>query len=152
MTPEQITDLVLLAGAVTCAIWGLWRGAIKQLGSVAAFLCAFLVARLFGAEVASWLGVSPMWVYMALFVVVFIAVTLLATILKFTARLLMLGPVDKLLGALIGLVQWTLLCSLLLNLARLAGMDWPIFGSRLAQLVTDFAPWLFGYAAAMIPV
>ena len=54
-------------------VYGMWRGAIRQLGSVAAFLCAFLMARLFGLDMADWLGgVNPMIGYTLVFALVFI--------------------------------------------------------------------------------
>ena len=100
MSAQQIADIVILGGAVAFGVYGMWRGAIRQLGSVAAFLCAFLMARLFGLDMADWLGgVNPMIGYTLVFALVFIGISLIASVLKFTANLLMLGAVDRLAAA-----------------------------------------------------
>ena len=76
MSAQQIADIVILGGAVAFGVYGMWRGAIRQLGSVAAFLCAFLMARLFGLDMADWLGgVNPMIGYTLVFALVFIGIS-----------------------------------------------------------------------------
>ena len=82
MSAQQIADIVILGGAVAFGVYGMWRGAIRQLGSVAAFLCAFLMARLFGLDMADWLGgVNPMIGYTLVFALVFIGISLIASVL-----------------------------------------------------------------------
>ena len=34
MSAQQIADIVILGGAVAFGVYGMWRGAIRQLGSV----------------------------------------------------------------------------------------------------------------------
>ncbi len=151
MSAQQIADIMILGGAVAFGVYGMWRGAIRQLGSVAAFLCAFLMARLFGLDMADWLGgVNPMIGYTLVFALVFIGISLIASVLKFTANLLMLGAVDRLAGLVIGALKWLLLMSILLNLAQLADIGLPVYGSRIVTATADLAPWLFGYAAGII--
>lgn len=83
MSAQQIADIVILGGAVAFGVYGMWRGAIRQLGSVAAFLCAFLMARLFGLDMADWLGgVNPMIGYTLVFALVFIGISLIASVLN----------------------------------------------------------------------
>ena len=57
---------------------------------------------------------------------------------------------DRLAGLVIGALKWLLLMSILLNLAQLADIGLPVYGSRIVTATADLAPWLFGYAAGII--
>ncbi len=150
MTAQNITDIVMITGAVGFGAWGAWRGAIRQIGWIAAFLCAFFLARMFGPQCASALGVSLIIAYIALFVAAFILVTMVFRVLKFTAHLLLMGPLDRAAGLLIGLFKWIFFASLALNILYMCNSHWPIFSSMLAARAMRFVPWLFGVASGYL--
>lgn len=146
MTAQNVTDIIMIAGAVGFAGWGAWRGAIRQVGWLAAFLCSFFVAKLCGPGLASAIGISLIISYIALFVTAFIVVTLVFRVLRFTVHLLLMGPLDRVAGLLVGLFKWVFFASLALNILFMCNPRWPIFGSVLASRAMRLVPWLFGVA------
>ena len=87
----SIINLILLGGAVGCGIYGGWQGAIRQLGSVAAFLIAFLGTRVLADYAASALGCSPIGAYIIVFCLVYAGVSVAVKVLRLTVKLLLLG-------------------------------------------------------------
>lgn len=150
MTPQNITDIIMIVGAIGFGCWGAWRGAIRQIGWLAAFLCAFFVSRLCGQWLASTLGVSLIISYIALFIMAFIVVTLIFRLLRLTVHLLLMGPIDRAAGLVAGVFKWVLFASLLLNILFMCNPRWPIFGSALAARAMRLVPWLFGVARGYI--
>ncbi|MDE5912720.1 MAG: CvpA family protein [Muribaculaceae bacterium] len=150
MTPQNITDIIMIIGAVGFACWGAWRGAIRQIGWLAAFLCSFFVAKICGPGLASALGISLIISYIALFVMAFIVVSLIFRLLRFTVHLLLMGPLDRAAGLVAGIFKWLLFASLLLNILFMCNPRWPIFGSVLASRAMHLVPWLFGVARGYI--
>lgn len=146
MSTPEIVNLTLIGGTVAYATYGAWKGFIPQLGSVAAFLLGFLGARLFGPQVAAQLELPLMLCYVVLFAIVFIATTIVTKVLHLTVKMLLLGPVDRLLGAIIGAAKWLLLTSLLINLFIMCVPDTTAFSAPFARWVTGFATRLFGLA------
>ena len=52
----------------------------------------------------------------------------------------MLGAVDRLAGLVIGALKWLLLMSILLNLAQLADIGLPVYGSRIVTGIDSAKP------------
>ncbi len=146
MTTPAIVSTVILAGTAVCAAWGMWRGAICQLGSVAAFLFGFLGARLFGTEVARLSGLPQVLCYIIVFALIFVVVMMLARVLKLTVRMLLLGAADRLCGALIGAAKWLLATSIALNLFILCDPHTTALSARPTQWTVELLPRLFGLA------
>lgn len=151
MTPPTIIALTLIAGTIAFAAYGTWRGAIRQIGSIAAFLFAYLGAQLFGHNLAATLSLPPFLSYCIIFTLIFILVMVLTRILRLTVKMILLGTLDRMLGAIIGAAKWLLLTSLLINLFIMCGVPDRTFASPVAQWVTQFLPRLFGLAQTYIP-
>ncbi|MDE7388360.1 MAG: CvpA family protein [Muribaculaceae bacterium] len=148
MSAADVTNIVLIIGAVGFGAWGIYRGLIRQIGWIAAFLCAFFAAKLFGPGLASAISIGLTLSYILLFIFTFIVITLVFRVLRFTAHLLLLGPIDRAAGMLAGLFKWVFFASLTLNLLHMCNPRWPIFGASLAAKAMRFAPWLFGQVTA----
>ena len=88
--------------------------------------------------------------YILIFTAVYISVIILARILRFTVKMLMLGPIDRLIGLLIGVAKWMLLTSLIINFIWALGFHPVCFGVTAAQWIGRFAPKLFGLAQQYI--
>ena len=146
MNAPTIVTVILIGGTIAMAIYGAYRGAIRQIGSVAAFLLGFLAARLFAGRITALFEWPPMLSYVMVFVAVFIAVVFFARILRFTVKMLLLGPIDRLIGLLIGAAKFMLFASLLLNLVWTCGFYPDCFRVPAAQWIGRFAPKLFGLA------
>lgn len=152
------TDIVLLVLAVAACALGAWRGAVRQIGVVLAFVLALLVCRGFGTQVARIVlppsvasDAGMQWaVYVVLFVLVFVAVVLLARLVHASFSVARMGLLDRIAGALMQLAIWLIAGSVLLNVyfaavpadrARFAdGKPW-------RTLAVEAAPTLLGYIA-----
>lgn len=131
-------------------LYGAWRGGIRQLGSVAAFLLGFLAAKIFAPQVTGLFQWPSAVSYALVFSAVFVVVTILARVLKLTVKMLLLGPIDRLLGLLIGAAKWLLFASLTLNLLWLLGIESSTLHTPVCQWVGRFAETLFGFAQTYI--
>jgi len=118
-------DIGIVVILILSLLGGLWRGFILQVASILGALAAFGIARLEYQDVSrslqhimphsSWL---PIVSYLAVFLVVWIAIILIARRIRSMAHLLFLAWADRLGGAVIGVVQGLLLVELLLYLGR----------------------------------
>lgn len=145
MTAAQVVSIILIGGTVAMAIYGGYRGAIRQIGTVAAFLFGFLASKLFAGRLTALFEWHPMISYVLIFTTVFISVMILARILRLTVKMLLLGPVDRLFGLLIGAAEWMLFASLIINLIWALDFHPDCFSTPTAQWIGRFAPKLFCY-------
>jgi membrane protein required for colicin V production len=102
-------DLTLLGVLVLSIFVGLWRGFVFEIVSLLGWLVAYVIANLFGPLLAQGLPfgdpASPLrvWVaYVVVFVLVLVACTLLARMLRALVSATPLSAVDRLLGAAFG--------------------------------------------------
>lgn len=150
MTPAAWVGVVLIVGTLGFAIYGAWRGAIHQIGSVAGFLFGYLGAQVFGAKVAAALALPQFACYCIVFALIYVLVNILCRVLKLTVKMLLLGAFDRMLGAIIGAAKWLVLTSLLINLFLICGVPAEPFSARYTQWVTAFLPRFFGLAQTYI--
>ncbi len=158
-------DIIILVFVAVGLATGLYKGFISQLGSIAAIILGIVACRLWGdvavGIVSGWLDPSPensAWSvyavtiigYVVLFVVVYLAVVLLARLLHKLSHVMMMGPLDHIAGALLGIFKWLLLLSVLVNLwlvcspGSKAVEDSRLAGGKVAAWVKGFAPSLLG--------
>jgi membrane protein required for colicin V production len=120
-------DYVALAVMLASVVFGLMRGSVKELISLASWAVAFLLARYASPVVVPWLAhvisnETGRWVtvYVALFVIGLILMALLGHALTSLMAKAGLGPLNHLLGGLFGALRGYLI---LLVLAMLAGLS-----------------------------
>lgn len=119
-------DYAIVAVVLASLAVGAWRGAIREIGNIAGWVLAFILARAFSATLApyfaDWMA-EPVYRLMLSWLIIFVAVlmlaTLLASLLSELVRKLGLSGVDRLLGAMVGLLRG---CLVLIVLALVAGM------------------------------
>lgn len=109
-------DWIFLAVLLASLALGAWRGLVYEVLSVVAWIAAFVLAQWFGPDVAQQLpmaGATEMMRYAAGFVLVFVgavfAASLLAWLMKKLVESVGLRPVDRVLGAVFGLVRGVVL-------------------------------------------
>ena len=119
-------DWILLAVLGLSFLLGLWRGIVQEVLSLAGWVAAFYVSQMYAPLAAAWLpmeGSSQMLRYAAGFVVVFVAVLVATVLVSFVVKKLIsavgLGPLDRLLGSLFGLMRGVVI---LLAVTVLVGM------------------------------
>lgn len=144
MDAPTVVNLLLLGGTLGMGIYGAYLGGIRQMGSVAAFLLAYLGAKLFAGQLTQMLDWPSYLSYLIVFCTIFIVVIILARVLKLTVKMLMLGPIDRLLGLIIGCIKWLLGASLFINLLWLCGAHPVWLDGTIPQWVGQFVTRLFG--------
>ncbi|MCM1517544.1 MAG: CvpA family protein [Pseudoflavonifractor sp.] len=162
----DIVILIVFAGAV---IVGLRKGMIAQLGSLAAVILGIVACRLWGGDAAriaaslipelttdsetSGYAASVVG-NVTLFVIVYLSVKLLASLVRNVTHALMLGVIDRVLGVLFCLFKWFLVLSIVLNLwDALFPSSGLLSSSRLGdglamRTVLNLAPKVFGGVTA----
>ena len=119
-------DWIFLAVLLVSFLVGAWRGLVYEILSLANWIAAFVLAQLFAPAAAHWLpmqGGTEVVRYAIGFVLVFIAALFVGGMLAFLIRKLVaavgLRPVDRVLGAVFGLVRGVVV---LLALSVVVGM------------------------------
>jgi membrane protein required for colicin V production len=153
MTWLDYAVLTILAASI---LWGVWRGLVHEVVSVAAWVLAFLAANLLagplGEAMPNSMVTTPEVRVLVSFVVVFIATLVVCTVVGHLLSKMMkvagLGPLDRTLGGVFGLVRALVI---LLAFALLAGLTalprqpaWrnAVSGDSLAQGALALRPWL----------
>ncbi|MFZ9322561.1 MAG: CvpA family protein [Hylemonella sp.] len=105
-------DWIFLAVLLASLLLGAWRGLVYEVLSLLSWVAAFVLAQWLAPSVASRLpmsGASEMIRYAAGFVLVFIAVVMVVSLLAWLMKKLMssvgLRPADRALGAMFGMVR-----------------------------------------------
>lgn len=102
-----------MLGVIALSIgWGVWRGLVREVMSLAAWVIAFLAASLFAAPLAEALPdnltrpeLRMLSAYVLVFTGTLIVATLAAVLLWKVVNAVGLGNLDRLLGAFFGLLR-----------------------------------------------
>lgn len=145
-------DLVIIVLVALGLVQGFRQGFVVEVAGILGAVIGLAVARDEYVVVRGLLlrvaSASP-WVtalsYLIVFLLVWAVIILLARRIRFFVRLLMLGFIDRLGGAIIGLLQAALLIELLLYLGKRLhnpALQRAIVHARLAPLFLDAIPFL----------
>jgi len=135
--------------------WGVWRGLVREVMSLAGWVIAFLAANLFAAPVADVLPetikrpeLRTLIGYVLVFLVVLIAATAVALLLAKLMRAVGLGSLDRTLGGLFGLLRGLVIVVAFALAAGLTAAPRQAFwkesasGAALAGAALAIKPWL----------
>lgn len=160
-------DIIIVGVFAFAVVRGLRQGIIGQLGSLAAFVLALIACRAGAQAMADAMGGlvpdslenTPMGGYVAsilggaiVYGVVYYLVRLAARFVRTVIHALMLGPVDRALGAIFSVLKWGVGLSVVLNLwlALFPKSDFvkesTIGGGIAAENLMELAPWAWGIA------
>ena len=118
-----VFDLIIAALVITSAIYGLYRGLIRELISLIAWVLAFFLAILFSPNFANVL--DPTWAGETLrlifsFSAIFVGVLIVSSFIQFVVRkflsLVGLGSLDRFLGMVFGIARGVVISTILLVL------------------------------------
>lgn len=132
----MIIDIVVAAVVLISAMISFFRGFIRELFTIAGVVAGFFAAVFFGPKLSpvfdGWLGVNkdpekieklfdivPMNIvadicaYAAIFILVVIVVSVMSHFMSATVKAMGLGPIDRTLGVIFGIVRAVILLSLL---------------------------------------
>jgi len=148
-------DYAALALVVASILWGVWRGLVREVISVAAWVLAFLGANFFAAALADVLPESlsspelrMLIAFLAVFIVVLAACTLAGLLLSRLVKVAGLGGLDHALGGVFGVARGLLILVVFALLAGLTALPrqplWrdSVCGPPLARTALMLRPWL----------
>ena len=120
-------DIALLAVFGVSVLIGLWRGFVFEIVSLLGWLVAFIIANSAGPLLADYLPVAAgepalrLWgAYVVVFVLVLVACTLLARMLRALISATPLSAIDHLLGGAFGVVRGALILVVVATLVTLS--------------------------------
>lgn len=117
-------DLYILIPVLGGLVFGLFRGFVREVISIATIVLGLICARLFNEIVAGWLAdffeiglksAKPL-AFIVIFISVGILLKIFGRIIHNTIKMMSLGIFNALLGAMLGGAKWLLIMSILLNL------------------------------------
>jgi len=148
-------DWMLLAPLLVSGLLGVWRGVVREVMSVLAWVTGVVLAGRFAADLARKLPLSGdvlahavAWVLILLLVLILVG--LLAGLLKQLLSVAGLGLVDRLFGGVFGLVRGAMVLMLLVLLIGLTPFKtYPIWTS---SQVVPAVQMLLGIVKPVLPV
>jgi membrane protein required for colicin V production len=127
-------DYAVLVVVVLSALLGLWRGVVREVFALGAWIVAIICMFLFGQTVASALPIEGQaaWLkslagYATVFVVVFVALSIAGFLFTKIIRAIGLSFIDRALGMMFGAVRGALIAVLVVLAAGATGLpkaDW----------------------------
>ena len=144
-------DWFIVTVALISTALGIWRGMIRTVFGLAAWVLGVVGAPLLGMLIASEFGITgvPIWVlYIVAFLLTFMAVRLAGALFLRGARSVGLAGVDRVLGAALGVVRAGLVILVAAVIAHRLGFaqsaSWQAAASRplLETMIEVAQPWL----------
>lgn len=123
-------DIVILLVMAVGIIVGLWKGVIKQAFSLGGLIAGLIMGKLFSKSVASLLldsfnmpeKTASVIAFIIILIVVPIAFMLAGELLSKLVKVAQLGFVDRLLGALFGMLKYVIFLGLAIQLMEYTGL------------------------------
>ncbi len=148
----NVIDIIIIVCLVIAILWGIKDGAIRQAGSLAAFVVALLLAKSFGPQVATLLGINGqyahIWGYAIVAIICFVGVGLVATTLRKVVSAVGLGSLDRLAGGVLSFLKCALLLSLIFSLFNILNGSYSLVdkatidGSKLYRPVVSTSSYI----------
>ena len=139
-------DIVLIAVLALATFLGFRRGIIAMVFPIVGLIIGVVLAGHYYGTVGGWLPIDNQqhagWAgYAIIIVVVLIVSVILASVLRRFIRLVLLGWVDRLGGAILGLAVGSLFCAAVLAACVKFGLGSGfVEGSGIATLLLDWLP------------
>jgi len=109
-------DLFLLIPITLGFIFGIFKGLIKELTSLAAIVLGVYGAKFLAPSISGIFKLSLPLTYLLLFILIGVGLLLLAKMLDKIFDSISLGGLNKLLGGIFGCLKYVLIVSVLLNI------------------------------------
>jgi len=125
-------DYAVVAILAISVIFGWWRGLVYEILSLAGWVVALVVSRLFAEKLAPMLPLSQEYLrltvsYALLFTLTLVAAGIVAWLLSRLVKMVGLGWMDSSLGAVFGALRGVLVLLVLVLLAGLTGLPQQAF-------------------------
>ena len=114
-------DILILLPLLIGLVRGLMRGFVVEITTIVALIAAFVGSRLWGAPFAQWLLKQFVWpeavcsvvAYALIFIGIALFLNIVARLISRLFKAISLGWLNRLLGAIFGIVKWGLVVMLL---------------------------------------
>ena len=140
-------DIVIIVVVAIATFWGLRIGITKAVLSLAGLIVGVILAGRYYIPLAEQLTFIPQTsiarivAFAIILIVVMVIAGVLANLLKWAATIMMLGWVNRLGGAVFGLVLGAIFCSALLAIwVKFLGVKGAVAESGLAPILLDRFP------------
>ena len=155
-------DIILLIPLLFGGYLGYKKGLILELIGILALILAIIgsfkllneTIRFLSGYFPEYSNIVPFIAFLGLFIIILILVGLLGRFLKRMIDLTILGSVDNLLGAILGIFKWAFLVSVVLWLFRQIDINVPADlskGSFIYENISGLAPKVGEFIAAVFP-
>jgi membrane protein required for colicin V production len=148
-------DYFVIAIVGISLLLGLMRGAVKEVFSLASWIIAFFVAKLFSVPFAKMLesavgnsSLRLLTAFIILFIFALIVMGLISLLIASAVKKIGLGPLDRLLGAVIGFLRGAVIMLILVVLGGMTALpqqnDWrnALTSGWFEMLARSVKPWL----------
>ena len=148
-------DYAVIGVMAVSIVWGVWRGLVREVISLAGWVIAFLAANLFAGPLSetlsAWISrpeLRLLAAYVGVFIFALLVTKLFGLVLSKLVQAVGLGPMDRFFGALFGLARGALIVlafSLLAGLTALPSLPaWKnsVSGEWLESCALRLKPWL----------
>ena len=160
-------DIIFLLCFAFAAIWGIWKGFVRQLFGIAALFlgvyCAFHFSGFVATYLAHWMKLDETTVAIIAFAVTFLAVLfgviIAGKIMDKILKIVLLGWLNRITGLLFSLAKMAFILSIFLWLLQALDRIWPllphpeieesIFYAPIAKLAPALFPYLKGLFEAV---
>lgn len=144
METATVFDWILLAIVVVSCLFGLWRGFLKELISLASWVAAFFVARLFAPKLSYFLTILTdnttfqlLIAFAVLFTATLVVGALINNVFSNLAQATGLSGTDQLFGMVFGLIRGVMVVVILVSLLSISPVSQDIWW-RESQLIPHF--------------
>ena len=141
-------DIILIIPLASGLVQGLRKGLVKEIAGILAIIVGIYLARYFSlptsqaiAEMTGWaMNLCTPLAYALVFIVVSLSISALSYMLSKIIGAIMLGWLNRLLGAVFGVVKMTLLLSVILNFVAIMNQYMPIKEKSVVQESLLYSP------------
>lgn len=117
----NLFDILIIIILLYCVVRGIFRGLLKEMSSLVGVLGGFYAAYTYYHEVGKYLKrwiTDPNYInilsFLLVFICVFLIISILGIIIKYILKIVFLGWVDRVFGAVFGILKGILIGSVLL--------------------------------------
>lgn len=157
----NIVDIILLVFLGLAGVKGYLKGFVIEFFSFIAFFLGLFIAIEFTTPIAlnyfgesDYFGLVAVGVFITIFLVLTLGINLMAKITKKALDLTLFGMVDNALGAVMGVLKWALILSVIIWIFDSVGLritSEKIDSSMIYPYVVFIGPYTFEVVSGIIP-
>ena len=141
-------DFILITLLIIAALFGVWKGFVRQLfGLIALFLglfCAFHFSDYVASYISRWIDANETAVAIISFAITFIlvlwGVAFIGKMAETLTKMVALGLINRLVGLLFSIAKMAFILSVCIGLMQALDQIWPFFPHQDAAKSTLFVP------------